>query len=249
MPDAAILLCGGNSARMGDFVEDKMLLKLRGKLAFLYSLEAFVKSQTVNIILFVYHDENQRSCISQGLALVPFTDLEIYWVEGGERRQDSVFNALTSLPEDIENVYIHDCARPLVRPDMLAELHTAVNRDEAASMAHPITDTVKQVDEKGDAMARCLVHDLDRDKLWAMETPQAFKLDLITEAYRHVERNNLSITDDVAAINAHTKERPITLIENRAPNPKLTTINDIPYIEFLIQHKYRPTNIQSPFVD
>ncbi|HKB89618.1 MAG TPA: 2-C-methyl-D-erythritol 4-phosphate cytidylyltransferase, partial [Opitutaceae bacterium] len=75
----------------------------------------------------------------------------------------------------------------------------------------------------------------DRSRLWAMETPQVFDRELIIEAYRKVRLNSLRVTDDAAA--AELSGHPVSLLENRFPNPKITTPGDLAYLEFLLKSR------------
>src|SRR5260221_6511492 len=84
-------------------------------------------------------------------------------VRGGRERQDSVANALAALPPDIAHVFIHDCARPLIRPEQLVALHKIVRRENAVVLAHRVTDTIKE----HSLSAR--LRTLDRPRLSAME--------------------------------------------------------------------------------
>ena len=88
-------------------------------------------------------------------------------------------NALAALPGDIAYVFIHDCARPLIRPEQLVALHKAVRGEDAVVLAHRVTDTIKERPPRAGAGLRTL----DRSRLWAMETPQVFARDLIIRAY------------------------------------------------------------------
>jgi 2-C-methyl-D-erythritol 4-phosphate cytidylyltransferase len=147
-------------------------------------------------------------------------------VPGGAERQDSVAAALAELPDDISHVFIHDCARPLVRPEQLVALYKIVRREKAVVLAHRVTDTIK--DHRGEGRLRSL----ERHRLWAMETPQVFSRDLICRAYARVAKRKLSITDDAAAV--ELLNQPVALLENPHANPKLTTPADLPYLEFLL---------------
>ena len=94
-------------------------------------------------------------------------------------------------------------------------------------LAHRVTDTIKQ--HHGDGLLRTL----ERDHLWAMETPQVFERELIVKAYQRVATKELKVTDDAAAV--ELMKHHIALLENTQPNPKLTTPSDIPYMDFLLQ--------------
>ena len=135
-------------------------------------------------------------------------------------------HALAALPADIEHVFIHDCARPLIRAEQLVALHKIVRREQAVVLAHRVTDTIKE--HRDDARLRTL----DRSRLWAMETPQVFSRELIARAYARVQARKLHVTDDAQAV--EQLGHSIALLENNQPNPKLTTPADLEYLEFLL---------------
>lgn len=217
---AAILLAAGSGSRMQGAVTDKVLAPLAGRPVFSYSARAFMESATADLYVIVYRDQRQM------LELSAHAPTPSVLVHGGRERQDSVTAALAALPADIEHVFIHDCARPLVRPEQLVALHKIVRREHAVVLAHRVVDTIKE--HRPDARLRTL----DRSKLWAMETPQVFRRDLIARAYARVAAKNLRITDDAQAV--EQLGHPIGLLENATPNPKLTTPADLAYLEFLL---------------
>jgi 2-C-methyl-D-erythritol 4-phosphate cytidylyltransferase len=162
-------------------------------------------------------------------------EVSTIWVQGGVERQYSVLNALESTPEEIDHVFIHDCARPLISQETIQELLQNVIENQAVCLAHRITDTIKQDQDPESPTIQRELKTLDRNRLWAMETPQVFKRDTILKAYRNVTQNNIPITDDASALEQTGQK--ITLLENPLPNPKLTSSKDIPYIEFLLSKK------------
>ncbi|MEY2879457.1 MAG: hypothetical protein RLZZ15_1837 [Verrucomicrobiota bacterium] len=218
---AAILLAAGSGSRMAGAVADKVLAPLAGRPVFAHSVAAFLQSAVVDFYVVVYRDPRQM------MELSAFAPTPSRLVRGGRERQDSVAAALAALPPDIAHVFIHDCARPLVRPEQLVALHKIVRRENAVVLAHRVTDTIKE--HSPSARLRTL----DRPRLWAMETPQVFSRELIDRAYARVAKKNLRITDDAQAVEhlAH----PIALLENPHPNPKLTTPADLSYLEFLLR--------------
>ncbi|MCF7687579.1 MAG: 2-C-methyl-D-erythritol 4-phosphate cytidylyltransferase [Cephaloticoccus sp.] len=217
---AAILLAAGSGRRMAGTVTDKVLAPLAGRPVFAHSAGAFLTSGVADYYVVVYRDQRQMT------ALAAHTPTPSVLVKGGRERQDSVMNALAALPDDIEYVFIHDCARPLIHSEQLVALHKIVRREGAVVLAHRVTDTIKQ--HHGDARLRTL----NRDRLWAMETPQVFERDLIVRAYQRVAKKNQTITDDAAAV--ELLSHPIALLENSRPNPKLTTPADLAWLEFLL---------------
>jgi 2-C-methyl-D-erythritol 4-phosphate cytidylyltransferase len=212
-------------------VADKILAPLNGTPVFAYSIQAFLDSDIVDRFTIVYRNEAQKAQLQETLEPLEFKEKLVHWVPGGNERQDSVFNALSAQPADCAYVYIHDCARPLVSVKSLQALQAAVVRDQAAVLAHRVTDTIKRVASVGQ-LAQAELEDLDRDRLWAMETPQAFAYPKILQAYTHVRKSGLRITDDTAA--AATIGLHSTLVPNDTPNPKITTPGDLAYAECLL---------------
>jgi 2-C-methyl-D-erythritol 4-phosphate cytidylyltransferase len=217
---AAILLAAGTGARMQGAVNDKVLAPLAGRPVFAHTAVAFMTSGVADFYVVVYRDQRQMT------ELAAYAPTPSALVRGGRERQDSVMNALASLPPDIAYVFIHDCARPLVRPEQLVALHKIVRREDAVVLAHRVTDTIKV--HRDDARLTTL----DRSRLWAMETPQVFSRDLIVRAYARVADRNLRITDDAQAV--EQLGHPVALLEIPFPNPKLTTPADLAYMEFLL---------------
>ena len=201
-------------------VADKVLAPLAGRPVFAHSAAAFMQSAIADLYVVVYRDQRQM------MELSAYTPTPSVLVHGGRERQDSVINALGALPADIEYVYIHDCARPLVRAEQLVALHKIVRREQAVVLAHRVVDTIKE--HRDDARLRTL----DRSRLWAMETPQVFARELIARAYARVAARQLHVTDDAQAV--ELLGHPIALLENATPNPKLTTPADLAYLEFLL---------------
>ena len=253
---AAILLAAGQGRRMQGVVADKILAPLAGRPVFAHSAAAFIASGVADFYVVVYRDARQS------LELSCYAPTPALFIKGGRERQDSVANALTGLPDTIDYVFIHDCARPLIQPGQLAALLKAVRRDRAVALAHRVTDTIKQLSARARPKARARAGApgqgraatldrtrlcspelttavLDRTRLWAMETPQVFARDLIIRAYARVQRFGLRITDDVQAVEG--LGLPVTFLENPHPNPKLTTPADLAYMEFLLGCPARPS--------
>ncbi len=218
---------------MKGLVADKVLTPLGGKPLFLHSLNAFRESGIVDQVVITYRDAEQRAGLERALEEHSRDGLQIHWAIGGKERQDSVFNALTELSLLVEYVFIHDCARPFLRSEILRELHDAVLHDKAAVLCHRVADTIKKASATRRTRRKRILKDVPRASLWAMETPQAFDRELITDAYRRLRFEGVSVTDDTAAVSR--QGHPVTLVENSHPNPKLTVPSDLPYLEFLLK--------------
>jgi len=143
-------------------------------------------------------------------------------VKGGERRQDSVRLGLEALG-GCDYVAVHDGARPLVTPELIARGLEAARETGAAAPAIPIADTVKEAGPNG-----IVLRTLDRSRLWAVQTPQVFRYDLLLRAHREITAD---VTDDAAMVEALGE--PVRLFEGSRANIKVTTVEDLTLIEAL----------------
>ena len=218
---------------MQDTVQDKVLEPLNGLPVLCHSILAFLASNCIDRITIVYRDESQKTKLLAALSDIDLQNTPIDWTLGGAERQDSVYNALHIQPPSCTHVLIHDSARPLVSIKSIRALHRAAIRDRAAVLAHPVVDTIKCIAD-AKQLNQTELEDLERSRLWAMETPQAFALPEIIKAYKHVRISNLHITDDTAA--AASIGLKTTLVPNDTPNIKMTTPEDLSYAAWLL-HK------------
>ena len=211
----AIIVAAGKSERMGAGT-DKAFLSLGNKPVVAWSLLAFERCADVDRIVLVVRKEQQLAAkavarmfgISKLVAVVP----------GGNKRQESVQEGLAACDADTRFVVVHDGARPCVTPDVVSEVVKLAKRVGAATVGHRITDTVKRV-EKGTAVSGTE----DREKLWAVQTPQAFHFRILANAYKNLGKNE--VTDDCQAV--ELSGETVRIFENRAPNFKITTVEDL----------------------
>lgn len=231
MSNAAILLGAGKSTRMGELIDDKILLSILDKPVFAYSIEAFVKSKIVDTLVIIYKNIAQKNIIQQWLIDHGFHSFNILWAQGGKMRQDSVLSGLRTLSKKTHLVFIHDMARPLIQAEIIETIHRSLLSNKAATLARRVIDTIKQVFPEHPQK----LNDLDRKTLWSTETPQAFDFSLLLKAYEFIEKQDLEVTDDAGAMNS--LGHPIKIIENLHPNPKITIKSDIDYVEFLLTQK------------
>ena len=212
---------------MGSATKDKALITLAGKPLWLYALEAFIQSPVIDTLWVVCQSEEQQQKLAA--TLVSPLKKELNWTLGGPERQDSVASALRTLPADVQYVFVHDCARPLIQSAVLDTLYTMVLEHKAVALAHPIVDTIKTAQAVPGHQERYQLDDLDRNRLWAMETPQVFDRKLICQAYETVCTDGIRVTDDAGAMSycGH----PVALYPNPEPNPKLTSPRDLLLLE------------------
>ncbi len=235
--NAAILLAGGRGSRMRGAVPDKVMEPLSGLPVILHSFRAFLESGQVSEIVFVCRDAAQKKAIAAAVEVF-FPGVRgrvsVKFARGGAERQDSVLNGLEAVSDKAGFAFIHDGARPLAGAENIVLLAAAAARCGAAVLAARVTDTIKRV-PRGGALENIRPDDLDRSRLWAMQTPQVFRASDILEAYRAVKKSGASVTDDVAAY--MTGGHKISIVENMSPNPKITVPQDMAYVEFLLEGK------------
>jgi 2-C-methyl-D-erythritol 4-phosphate cytidylyltransferase len=156
----------------------------------------------------------------------------IQWILGGATRQDSVRLGLAALPGEAEAVLIHDGARCLATPELFSRcvgaLREAIRIGAGIIAASPVSDTIKQVDGRGQILATP-----DRQQLWAAQTPQGFAVQQLRQAHRQAQEEGWSVTDDAALY-----ERlgfPVRVLEAPASNIKLTTPFDLAVAEAVLR--------------
>ncbi len=212
---SAILVAAGSSRRMGF---DKLEADLLGESVLLRSLQAFETCPEIAEVRVVTVPEKIDSLgeAARRLSLSKFVEA----LPGGAERHLSVDAGLSRIGTDCELVAVHDAARPLVSPAAIGRCIAAASKDGAATLAHRVADTLKRGDDAGFVTAA-----VSRDHLWAMETPQIFRLSLLREAYAAILAKGELVTDEVSAVTAIG--HPVRLVENTEPNLKITVPGDL----------------------
>ena len=229
---AAILLAGGSGKRMKGAVKDKVLYMLDGMPVIAHSAKAFIESGLVGELVFVCRDDLQQAQIGQIMRqYFPGAAVSVKFARGGAERQDSVLNGLMEVSDESAIVFIHDGARPMITKKNVADLYEAAASDGAAVLASRVSDTIKRLPDSCKSARNCVLEDLDRGRLWAMQTPQVFVCSRIKAAYERVREGAIAVTDDVAAY-AISGGR-VTVVENGTPNIKITNPEDIALIQFI----------------
>ena len=148
-------------------------------------------------------------------------------VPGGRTRSESVRNALAAAPADADAIVVHDAARPLVTPEHFTRALAALDRADAAIAAVPVTDTVKEV-----GPGQLVLRTLDRSRLWAVQTPQVFRRDVLERALS-VRAEVLEQATDDAWLVERAGGR-VVVVESTAENLKVTTPFDLRVAELLL---------------
>jgi 2-C-methyl-D-erythritol 4-phosphate cytidylyltransferase len=222
---SAIIVAAGKGTRMGPSV-DKLFLELAGRPVVAHTWGRFDAAGWVDEIIIVVRDGMQQGF--EKLAEQYDLTKPFRLVAGGAERQDSVWNGLQALSPASEIVAIQDGARPCTSELLIETVIAAARAMGAAVAAQPMTDTIKESSD-GKLVSRTL----DREKLWAVQTPQAFRKEIILHALSVVREQGLQVTDDTAA--CELIAQPVKLVPSATPNPKVTAPADLPYIESLLR--------------
>src|SRR3979411_2534832 len=207
---SAIIVAGGSSRRMG---LDKTFALLNGRPVIAHSIAAFEAAPSVDEIILVGREERLNEIRELG-GKENFRKVTAM-VAGGTHRQDSVANGLKELRDEAQFVAVHDAARPLVRPEQIEDVFAQARKTGAATLASPVKDTLKQADPKFFVSGS-----VSREGLYAMETPQIFARDLLLRAYEDLRQNQVTITDEVSAV--ERLGHKVLVVPNEQSNFKIT---------------------------
>jgi 2-C-methyl-D-erythritol 4-phosphate cytidylyltransferase len=222
--NSALIVAAGRSSRMGGGV-DKLFLTVAGRPLVAQTWGRFDAAPCIDEIILVVREgrEEEFRAVAAQYGFVKKFSI----VAGGQERQDSVWNGLQHLSPASEIVAIQDAARPCTSLKLIEATIAAARTDGAAVAAQPVTDTIKQSND-----GRVIARHLDRSQLWAVQTPQTFRVEIIRRALATAREKGLQMTDDTAA--CEWIGQPVRLIASAEPNPKVTIPADVPYVELLL---------------
>ncbi len=206
---SAVLLCAGKSSRFSKGLMNKTLYKLNGKPLFMYSLEAFEDWGVDEVILVVRKQE--RNIFEKFTA--SFSNIKISF--GGERRQDSVMNALNIISAE-EHVLIHDGARPMLSSELIERVAGLISEKRCVVPVIPSDDTLR-IEENGKLVT------LDRSRIFRMQTPQGCIAGELKALYKRFY--DVYFYDDAAAFEKAGLE--VFPVEGDRKNIKITTQDEI----------------------
>ena len=213
---AAIVAAGGTGSRLGRKTH-KPFVRLAGRPLLCWTLRALEASRLVERIVLVVHPDDIRPA---GRMVRRFRLRKVgRIVAGGSSRSDSVWRGIQALPAGTEWVLVHDGARPLVSPALVEETLKAAREHGAAIAAVPVVPTIKQ------AEGGWVTRTLDRTHLWAVQTPQAFRLGLLRKAHERGRARKIRPTDDAALVEA--MGRPVRIVLGSERNLKVTTPEEL----------------------
>lgn len=227
---AAIVVAGGIGERLGR-PGGKQLARVLGRPVLSWTLAAFDAAREVDLIVLVCHPERveeYRAAACDPLDLAT----QILFAPGGDTRQASVANGLATVPESVETVLVHDGARPLVTPTLIAAALLAFESDSTVAglvVGHPAVDTLKEV------TGREIVGTPDRARFWAVQTPQLFAAATLRAAYTQAEAEGFLGTDDASLVE-RMGER-VAVFEGPRDNIKVTVAEDLRFVEAALRFR------------
>jgi 2-C-methyl-D-erythritol 4-phosphate cytidylyltransferase len=225
---SAIIVAAGSSQRMGF---DKLLALLGDRPVLAHTIEAFERTPSVHEIILVAREE--RVPEFEGLVAQNRFQKVRPVVPGGAQRQDSVRAGLERVAARSGFIAVHDGARPLVMPEQIERVFACAREHGAAALAEPVTNTLKRAGESG-----LVTEGVAREGLFAMQTPQIFSRDLLVSAYAGVAAKNLSITDEVSAVE-HLGAK-VFLVPNDEFNFKITYPRDLILAQSVLTRRLSP---------
>ena len=226
---AVILLAAGRSSRFHDKHYKKPYVTLDGRAVWLHSAERFLNNDNVKQCILVIAKEDREEFQLKFGANVAIMGVEV--VTGGAERSDSVEAALAQVKSDIDFVAIHDAARPLLADEWIKAVFDEAEKTDAAILALPVADTLKRVSD-----ANVIEETVPRAGLWAAQTPQVFRRQLLLDAY--AKRGGENVTDDAQLV--EQAGHPVAVVPGSPLNMKITTREDLRLAEKVIKALPKP---------
>jgi len=232
----ALIPAAGRAVRYGA-TDGKLFELIQGRSVLQWTLSACADSGCIDrIVVVVPSDARER--FTQTLDQL---NLPIPWccVTGGDTRQESVLAGLDAAG-DCEWIVVHDAARPAVLSDDFRRTIDCARQHGAAILALPLADTL--VRSGSDNGVEMVDHYIDRDRVWAVQTPQVFQADLLKQAHLHGKQAQINATDDAGLV--HALGHPVHLVAGSGANPKLTRPADKAILEALLENRAVPAETQ-----
>ncbi|MDQ0856771.1 2-C-methyl-D-erythritol 4-phosphate cytidylyltransferase [Bacillus sp. V2I10] len=209
-----VIPAAGQGKRM-NAGKNKQFIELDGIPVIVHTLKVFEHDPQCTGILLVVNP-NERDIFAAMADRYEIRKIKGL-ISGGSERQHSVYNGLKAASSEI--VLVHDGARPFIKKHMMTKLVKAASEDGAATVAVPVKDTIKRV------LNSEVIETVERSSLWAVQTPQAFRLSDILTAHEEAMQSGFLGTDDASLI--ERSGRKVQVIEGDYTNIKLTTPDDL----------------------
>ena len=223
----AVVLAGGIGARVGGNMPKQLLPLADGKTILEHSVAAFDEADCIDEVCIVMHPD--YICKAENMLEANNWTKVRHIIPGGKERWESSVNAIRLYQDKLDaeqfataNILLHDAARPFVSQRIISDVCEALKEHEAVVVAIPSTDTVYEM-QNG-----CVARIPNRSTIMRAQTPQAFRLPLITKAYDiALNSENMQVTDDCGVVFNHIPTQLIQIVLGEEQNRKITFKEDI----------------------
>ena len=222
MSNVAIVLGAGSGSRM-KIEKSKLLLEIKNKTVIERSVDAFLDISDIDEVIVTIREQDIEA-FSELIA-----DERVTFVIGGDTRQESVKNAVETI-DDCELIIIHDGARPLIKAEDIEKTIREAKEYGAAATGVRVKDTIKILDKYGFVETTP-----DRSTLFSVQTPQIFNFYLYKQALEKAEKEGRDFTDDCQLL--EFAGHKVKMVEGSYSNIKITTPEDIPLAESILERK------------
>ncbi|MCH8321375.1 MAG: 2-C-methyl-D-erythritol 4-phosphate cytidylyltransferase [Acidobacteria bacterium] len=209
-----VLAAAGTGSRFGSDTP-KQFLPLEGKPLYLHALERFSSFFEVAVIVL---PEGWEEKVENQVRSLSYRDRLILEI-GGPRRQDSVYQGLNRLGEDIEMVLVHDAARPFISSELISTVIEQTRQHQACVPVLPVRDTLKEVSDGR------IVRTIDRKGLNLVQTPQGFEINLLKRAFQQAIQDGFYGTDEATLV--ERLGSPVHVVTGESSNLKVTCQEDL----------------------
>jgi len=225
---AAILPAAGKSSRFKDKAYKKVYAPLDGRAVWLHSAERFLNRDDVSQVILAISPDDREYFDMKFAANVAILGIEV--IEGGVERTDTVAKALERVRDDIDFIAVHDAARPCIVDPWIDNIFEAAKKSGAAIPAIAVNNTIKRV------KAGAVEETITREGLYAAQTPQVFRRELLMKAY--AARRGQIATDDAQLVEWLGEK--VTVVEGSPLNLKITTKDDLKLAEAALRALPKP---------
>ena len=212
--NSVIIVAGGSGSRMNMNI-NKQFIKINEKEVIAHTIDKFYKNEYIDEIILVVKEDEIDYFKENIIKKYGYKNIKI--ALGGKERQDSVYNGLKIVDKNCDMVLVHDGARPFVSKEIIKKAVTETKKARVIGVR--VKDTIKVVNNNE------IISTPNRNTLWAIQTPQTFKYDLLKIAYKKAYEENFYGTDDSSLV--ENLGEKVNIIEGSYENIKITTKEDL----------------------
>ncbi len=221
-----IIPAAGSGRRMGT-TRPKQFLELAGKPVLVHTITAFLRYSTHMTVVVVLPPKYLHSARQEIHSFLPSPlNRHLLFTAGGNTRQQSVYNGLQALPDKVQNILVHDGARPLISQAVIDRCLQGIANHGAVVAAVPVKDTLKRVSTE------TITSTISRDDLWQAQTPQAMQRQLLEQAYAHARQTRFPGTDESSLL--EHANISVAVVPGSEQNIKITRPGDLTLAEALL---------------